>query len=92
MEKIYIITENYRNEKCGDSTEEIRVVSAHHTREEAKAELEEIFKEVLENAEKMFGKDYLCIEEVSEYGAQVYLDCEWDTFHADYSIIETTLE
>lgn len=92
MEKIYIITENYRNEKCGDSTEEIRVVSAHHTREEAKAELEEIFKEVLENAEKMFGEDYLCIEEVSEYGAQVYLDCEWDTFHADYTISEVELK
>lgn len=92
MEKIYIITENYRNEKCGDSTEEIRVVSAHHTREEAKAELERIFKKVLENAEKMFGKDYLYIEEVSECGAQVYLDCEYDTFHADYIISEVELK
>lgn len=92
MEKIYIITENYRNEKCGDSTEEIRVVSARHTKEEAKAELEEIFKDVLKNAEKMFGKDYLQIEEVSEHGAQVYLDFEWDTFHADYTISEVELK
>jgi len=90
-EKVYVVVENYRNEKAGDSCETVSVLAIPHTIEQAKEIVKENFEKALEIAEEVWGAYALSIEEPSEYGAQVYPEGEWDTFHADYIIKEMTV-
>lgn len=91
MEKIYIITENYRNEKNGDSTEQVTVKGAYRRNDDAQNKVAELFEEEKKNALGFFDEEDLHIE-IGPYGAVINLEYEWDTYHCDYSIIETTLE
>lgn len=91
MEKIFIITENYRNEKNGDSTEQVTVKGAYRENDDAQKKVAELFEEEKKNALRFFDEEDL-ITEIGPYGAQIYYNYEWDTYHCDYSIIETTLE
>lgn len=89
--KVYVVVENYRDEKAGDSTEQVTVLAVHHSIEKAKETVQENFEKTLEIAEETYGKDNLYIETVSDGGAQICLEYEWDTFHADYIIKEMTV-
>ena len=91
MEKIFIITENYRNEKNGDSTEQVTVKGAYRENDAAQKKVAELFEEEKKNALGFFDEEDLYTE-IGPYGAQINLNYEWDTYHCDYNIIEVTLE
>ena len=90
MEKIWVVTENYRNEKDGDSTEQIKVLGSFRTNEEALRCVKENYEASLKTALDFFDEEDLYTE-TGPYGSEVYLNYEWDTFHADYTIHESNI-
>ena len=88
---VFVITENRRDEKSGDSTETVKVVGTYTDGSKAQNKLMELFDKAQEEALKRWDNEDLSME-IGPYGAQIYLDCEWDTFHIDYTVLETNLE
>lgn len=88
---VFVITENRRDEESGDSTETVRVIGAYTDNSKSQNKLMELFNKAQEEALKLWDNEDLSME-IGPYWAQVYLDCEWDTFHIDYTIVETSIE
>lgn len=87
MKKVFVIVENFRNEKNGDSIEQVDVIAVCKTKKKAQEKLEELHKRAISLAKKFFDEDDLTTE-IGEYGSSCYLSYEWDTFHCDYTLKE----
>lgn len=87
MKKVFVIVENFRNEKCGDSVEQIDVIAVCKTNKKAQEKVEELHKQAISLAKSFFDEEDLYTE-IGEYGSTCYLNYEWDTFHCDYTIKE----
>lgn len=87
MKKVFVIVEDYRNEKCGDSIEQIEVIAVCKSKKTAQDKVEELHKQAISLAKRIFDEDSLETS-IGEYGSSCYLNYEWDTFHCDYTIKE----
>lgn len=87
---VFVITENRRDEKSGDSAETVKVIGAYTDNSKAQNKLMELFNKAEEEALKRWDNEDLSMA-IGPYGAQVYLECEWDTYHVDYTIVETPI-
>ena len=87
MKKVFVIVENFRNEKNGDCVEQVDVIAVCTSDKKAKDKVAELHKQAISLAKSIFDEDRLETS-IGEYGSTCYLNNEWDTFHCDYTIKE----
>ena len=85
--KAFVIVENYRNEKNGDSIEQVQIIDVYLSEEKANERLQELHKEAINVAKQFFSEDDIHTE-IGKYGSECYLEYEYDTFHLDYTVSE----
>ena len=91
MSKVYVIVENFRNEKCGDSTENISVVCVKSSQESAQEKVKELHEHAMDYAKQYFDEEDIA-ESIGPHGSECELEFEYDTFHYDYYIEEKEIE
>ena len=86
--KVFIVVEDYRNEYCGDSTENVSLIGVYTDREKALKVVTEKHDSVLGEMKKVYDDDRIH-SDIGDYGSECYLEGEYDTYHCDYVIFES---